>query len=86
MRSFVYDRTRPSNYLPSLFSEMGVDVYYFALSAPCRSVLLLAKSIGLELNLKNTDIMAGATKTPEYIKVIFSVNSLVLSFISPLMC
>ena len=48
---------------------MGVDLYYMPMSAPCRSVLLLAKSIGLELNPKVVDLMAGETRTPEFIKV-----------------
>jgi len=50
-------------------AAMGVDLYYMDLSAPCRSVMLLAKAIGLELNLKVTDIMAGETRTPEFIKM-----------------
>jgi len=48
---------------------MGVDVYYMPMSAPCRSILLLAKAIGLEVNPKLTNLMAGDNKKPEYIKM-----------------
>ena len=48
---------------------MGIDLYYVPGSAPCRTVLLAAKAIGVELNLKYTDLMKGEHLTPEYIKV-----------------
>ena len=46
-----------------------VEVYYMPLSAPCRAVLLLAKSIGLQVTPKLCNIMAGDNRTPHYLKV-----------------
>nr|XP_023020999.1 glutathione S-transferase 1-like [Leptinotarsa decemlineata] len=48
---------------------MGIDFYYVPGSAPCRNVLLAAKAIGVELNLKLTDLMKGDHLTPEFIKI-----------------
>jgi len=48
---------------------MGVTLYYFPMSAPCRTVMLGAKSIGVELDLKLTNIMEGAHMTEEYLKM-----------------
>lgn len=48
---------------------MTIDFYYVPGSAPCRAVLLTAKALGLDLNLKLTDLMAGEQLTPEFLKV-----------------
>jgi glutathione S-transferase len=48
---------------------MPMDLYYLAPSPSCRSVLLLAKRLGIEFDLKTINIMAGDHLTPEYIKV-----------------
>ena len=48
---------------------MPVDLYYMPGSAPCRSVRLTARALGLKLNLKQTDLMKGEHMTPEYLKV-----------------
>jgi glutathione S-transferase len=48
---------------------MTVDLYYAPLSAPCRSVLMAAKAIGVTVNLKPTNPMAQETRTPEFIKM-----------------
>lgn len=48
---------------------MPIDLYYLPGSSPCRGVLLAAKALGLELNLKLTDLMKGEHLTPEFIKV-----------------
>jgi len=48
---------------------MGIDFYYMPLSAPCRAVMLAAKGVGVELNLKVTNIMTGENKTPEFLKM-----------------
>lgn len=52
-------------------STMGIDLYYVPGSAPCRAVLLAAKALGVELNLKYCDLMKGEHLTPEFIKVGF---------------
>ena len=49
--------------------KMPADLYYVPGSAPCRSVLLAARAVGLELNLKHTDLMKGEHLTPEFLKV-----------------
>ena len=48
---------------------MPIDLYYMMSSPPCRSVMLLAKDLGVELNLKLTDLKVGANRTPEFLKV-----------------
>lgn len=48
---------------------MGIDLYYVPGSAPCRAVLLAAKALGIDLNLKYTDLMKGEHLTPEFIKL-----------------
>ncbi|KAF2346392.1 Glutathione S-transferase N-terminal [Trinorchestia longiramus] len=44
-------------------------LYYAAFSPPCRSVLLAAKHVGLELTLKNIDVMKEEHMTPEFIEM-----------------
>ncbi|XP_042243367.1 glutathione S-transferase 1-like [Homarus americanus] len=48
---------------------MTLDFYYMAPSAPCRSVMLTAKAVGVELNLKELDLMAGEQMKPEFIAI-----------------
>ncbi|KAB0802678.1 hypothetical protein PPYR_04864 [Photinus pyralis] len=48
---------------------MPIDCYYLPASAPCRAVLLTAKAIGVELNLKRIDLMKGEHLTPEFLKI-----------------
>nr|ANS53388.1 glutathione-S-transferase delta class 1 [Sitophilus oryzae] len=48
---------------------MTIDFYYLPGSAPCRSVLLTAKVLGLDLNLKLTNLQAGEHLTPEFLKI-----------------
>ncbi|XP_050739352.1 glutathione S-transferase 1-like isoform X2 [Eriocheir sinensis] len=47
------------------------DLYYMALSPPCRSVLLTAKAVGVELNLKKVDMMSGEHMKPEFLEINF---------------
>lgn len=49
---------------------MVLDFYYIPGSAPCRAVQMTAKAVGVDLNLKLTNLMAGEHLKPEYIKVI----------------
>jgi glutathione S-transferase len=53
---------------------MTVDLYYVPGSAPCRSVLLAARAVGVDLNLKLTSLMEGAHLTPEFLKVKYLVK------------
>lgn len=48
---------------------MPIDFYYTITSPPCRSVLLLAKTLGLELNLKKLDLQKGEHRTAEFLEV-----------------
>ncbi|XP_055700192.1 glutathione S-transferase 1-like isoform X2 [Phlebotomus papatasi] len=48
---------------------MTIDFYYLLPSAPCRSVLLCGKALGLEFNLKEMDLMGGDHLKPEFLKV-----------------
>ncbi|KAK6627857.1 hypothetical protein RUM44_010336 [Polyplax serrata] len=48
---------------------MTIDFYYMPACSSSRGVLLTAKALGLELNLKFTDVPKGETRTPEYLKM-----------------
>lgn len=48
---------------------MGIDCYYMPGSSPCRAVLLTAKNLGVEMNLKLCNLMAGEHMTPEFLKM-----------------
>ncbi len=48
---------------------MPIDFYYIHLSIPSRAVLLTAKMVGVELNLKSIDIFAGEQMEPHFIKM-----------------
>ena len=50
-------------------SDMPIDLYYVPGSAPCRAVLLTAKALNLNLNLKLVDLHHGEHLKPEYLKV-----------------
>ncbi|CAM1299191.1 GstD1 (predicted) [Pycnogonum litorale] len=47
----------------------NIDLYYMQTSAPCRSVLMVAKHLNLKLNLKTIDLMKDEHKKPEFIKI-----------------
>ncbi|XP_045593880.1 glutathione S-transferase 1-1 [Procambarus clarkii] len=48
---------------------MTVDFYYLPMSGPCRSVLLTAKAVGVDLNLKEVNLMAGEQLKPEFVAI-----------------
>ncbi|XP_014213707.1 uncharacterized protein LOC106643189 [Copidosoma floridanum] len=48
---------------------MPVDLYYVPGSGPCRSVRMVAAAVGVELNLKLTDLTAKEQLKPEFIKM-----------------
>lgn len=52
-----------------------IDLYYFNPSPPCRSVMMMARAVGVNLNLKTINILAGENLTPEYLKVINIQNN-----------
>jgi len=48
---------------------MGVDYHYMMLSGPCRGPMLTAKAVGLELNLKSINLLAGEQMKPEFVAI-----------------
>jgi len=46
-----------------------MDFYYRPGSAPCRSVLMTAKAVGVNLNLKVLDLKNGEHLKPEFLKI-----------------
>ncbi|KAJ9583904.1 hypothetical protein L9F63_021752, partial [Diploptera punctata] len=48
---------------------MTIDFYYSINSPFCRSVRLLATTLGIELNLINVNTRNNETRTPEYLKM-----------------
>ncbi|XP_074114862.1 glutathione S-transferase D1-like [Cotesia typhae] len=48
---------------------MGIDLYYTPGSSPCRAVRLVAAALGVDLNLKFMNLMAGEHLKPEFIKL-----------------
>lgn len=45
---------------------MAIDLYHSEPSPPCRAVRIVAKKIGVEVNLIKVDLVAGAHKTAEF--------------------
>ncbi|XP_015522786.2 uncharacterized protein LOC107226476 [Neodiprion lecontei] len=48
---------------------MPVDLYYLPPSIPCRAVMMLAKALGIHLNLKVVNILEGEHLKPEFLKI-----------------
>lgn len=48
---------------------MAIDLHYDPISAPCRAVILTAKMVGVELNLKIVSLLAQEQMKPEFIKI-----------------
>lgn len=48
---------------------VNMDFYYSPLSPPCRSVQLVAKALGLELNLKLVNMLEKEHLKPEFVKI-----------------
>ena len=46
-----------------------MDFYYSDFSGPCRSVMMLAKFLDLEMNMKFVDLIKGEQLKPEFLKV-----------------
>ncbi|XP_011873043.1 PREDICTED: uncharacterized protein LOC105564891 [Vollenhovia emeryi] len=61
--------TPPESTICRFDFKMPIDLYQVAGSAPCRAVRLAAAAIGVDLNLKNTDLMGGEHLKPEFVKM-----------------
>lgn len=48
---------------------MPIDFYYTEGSAPCRSVWMTAKMVGVELNLKEVNLQTGEHLKPEFVAI-----------------
>ncbi|XP_011497367.1 PREDICTED: glutathione S-transferase 1-1-like [Ceratosolen solmsi marchali] len=48
---------------------MTIDLYYFPLSVPCRSVMILAKYLGIHLNLKQVNLFKGEQMQASFKKI-----------------
>ncbi len=48
---------------------MAIDLYYMLESPPCRTVLMVAKHLNIELNLKSLDLEKGEHLNEEFVKV-----------------
>lgn len=48
---------------------MSLDLYYMLGSPPCHAVMMVAKAVGVDLNLKPVDLFGGEHKSPEFLKV-----------------
>lgn len=59
VREFCYIKIMPPK----------ITLYYLSLSPPVRSVLLTAKALGIELELKNVNLLEGEHLTSEFTKV-----------------
>ncbi|XP_017041070.1 glutathione S-transferase D1-like [Drosophila ficusphila] len=46
-----------------------LDFYYMLYSGPCRSILMTARALGIELNKKEVDLDAGDHLKPEFVKI-----------------
>jgi len=48
---------------------MPIDLYYFPESAFCRSTMMVARVLGLEVNLKFVDLLTDEQMTPAFLKI-----------------
>ncbi|UYV62178.1 GstD1, partial [Cordylochernes scorpioides] len=48
---------------------MTIDLYQVPVSAPCRAVMMTAREIGVDLNLKFINLLEGEQKKPEFVKM-----------------
>ncbi|RLU22215.1 hypothetical protein DMN91_006596 [Ooceraea biroi] len=65
-KDFIENMKKINVQLISLIPNMPVQLYYMNMSPPCRAVVLVAETIGLELELIEMNILNGEHLTPEY--------------------
>lgn len=51
----------------------AVELYYSPSSAPCRAVMLTARAVGINFNLKYLDLQNKEQLSPEFLKVAYSL-------------
>jgi len=62
---------------------MPIDCYYFPVSPPSRTVILLAKALGIHFNLKIVNIPMGEHLKPEFLQVF---QFILFSFLQKIYC
>lgn len=60
---------------------MPLTLYYTVGSAPCHQVMLTAKALNLDLELKSIDLSKKEHLSPEYVKVVPAYLFYLLTFI-----
>ncbi|CAG2114719.1 unnamed protein product, partial [Medioppia subpectinata] len=50
-------------------NKMTIDLYFLSLSPPCRAVLMTAKHLNIDVNIKNVDFSKSEHMSPEYLKL-----------------
>ena len=53
---------------------MTLDLYYSPCSPPSQAIMLTAKALGVDLNLKFVDLWKGEHLQPEFMKVCMNVS------------
>lgn len=48
---------------------MAIDLYYMVESPPCRTVLMVANRLNIELNLKTVDLSKGEHLSPQFVRL-----------------
>lgn len=56
---------------------MPIDLYSMRLSPPCRAVLMTGRQLNIDLNVKNVDLSEGEQMKPEFLKVLFTLITIV---------
>lgn len=69
-RSILYMQGKGRGFCNSV-GKMVLDLYYTPGSPPCQAVQMVAKAVGIDLNLKFVDLVNKEQLKPEYLKVIF---------------
>lgn len=67
----LHDAHRSQTTTPPSPVAMSLDLYYLPLSPPCRSVMLTAKAVGVEFNLKKLDVLSGEQLKPDFLAINF---------------
>jgi glutathione S-transferase len=50
-----------------------IEIYGMTASAPCRILTMTCEVLGLEYEFKVVNLQVGENRTPEYLKVFFSI-------------
>lgn len=55
---------------------MGVILYHFPISAPSRSALLVAKALGIDVEVKHLNLIAKEQLNIDFVRVGYTVTSI----------